>query len=112
MTRTGLSPASRIVTPVITTPETQQVISFPGQSYRLRVSGQETAGTFAVMDTEAPRGHGSPMHVHRHDSEVFLVLEGALRVVVDGEEHEGPMTQWAYGLTGSKGAHSALEPGW
>jgi quercetin dioxygenase-like cupin family protein len=28
------------------------------------------------------------MHVHRHDCEVFLVLAGTLRVVVDGREHE------------------------
>jgi uncharacterized cupin superfamily protein len=34
------------------------------------------------------RGHGSPMHLHRHDCEVFLVLEGTLRIVVDGQEHE------------------------
>jgi quercetin dioxygenase-like cupin family protein len=88
MTGTQLSPASRIVTPAITTPQTQRVIPFLGQSYRVRVSGQDTAGTFAVMDTEAPRGHGSPMHVHRHDCEIFLVLEGTLRVVVDGQEHE------------------------
>jgi quercetin dioxygenase-like cupin family protein len=88
MTGTHLSPASRIVTPMITTPETQRVIPFLGQRYRVRVSGQDTAGTFAVMDAEVPRGHGSPMHVHRHDSEVFLVLEGTLRVVVDDEEHE------------------------
>jgi quercetin dioxygenase-like cupin family protein len=91
MTGTELNPGSRIVTPVMTTPETQRVIPFLGQSYRVRVSGQDTAGTFAVLDTEAPRGHGSPMHVHRHDSEVFLVLEGTLRLLVDGAEHEaGP----------------------
>jgi quercetin dioxygenase-like cupin family protein len=88
MTGTELNPASRIVSPVITTPETQRVIPFLGQSYRVRVSGQDTAGTFAVLDTEAPRGHGSPMHVHRHDSEVFLVIEGTLRIVVDGDEYE------------------------
>jgi quercetin dioxygenase-like cupin family protein len=88
MTGTQLSPASRIVTPAITTPETQRVIPFLGQWYRVLVSGQDTAGTFAVMGTEAARGHGSPMHVHRHDSEAFLVLEGTLRVVVDGQEHE------------------------
>jgi quercetin dioxygenase-like cupin family protein len=88
MTSTQLSPASRIVTPMITTPETQRVIPFLGQWYRVRVSGQDTAGTFAVLDTEAARGHGSPMHLHRHDCEVFLVLEGTLRVVVDGQEHE------------------------
>lgn len=88
MTGTEPIPASPIVTPVITTPETQRVIPFLGQSYRVRVSGQDTAGTFAVLDTEAPRGHGSPMHVHRHDNETFLVLEGTLRLLVDGEEYE------------------------
>jgi quercetin dioxygenase-like cupin family protein len=85
---TQLSPASGIVTPAITTPQTQRAIPFLGEWYRVRVSGQDTAGTFAVMETEAVRGHGSPMHRHRHDSEVFLVLEGTLRVVVDGQEHE------------------------
>ncbi|QYN37645.1 cupin domain-containing protein [Pseudonocardia sp. DSM 110487] len=88
MTGTQQSPASRIVTPVITTQETQRAIPFLGQSYRVRVSGEDTAGTFAVLDTEALRGHGSPMHVHRNDCEIFLVLEGTLRVVVDGQEHE------------------------
>jgi quercetin dioxygenase-like cupin family protein len=88
MTDTQLSLASRIVTAAITTPQTQRVIPFLGQSYRVRVSGQDTAGTFAVMDTEATRGHSSPMHVHRHDCEIFLVLDGILRIVVDGKEHE------------------------
>ena len=55
MTGTQLSPASRIVTPAITTPETQRVIPFLGQWYRVLVSGQDTAGTFAVMATEAAR---------------------------------------------------------
>jgi quercetin dioxygenase-like cupin family protein len=79
---------SRIVTPVITTPETQRVIRFLGESYRVRISGEDTAGTFAVLETEAVRGHGSPMHLHRHDCETFVVLEGTLRIVVDGQEYE------------------------
>lgn len=88
MTGTQLSPASRIVTPAITTPQNQRVIPFLGEWYRVRVSGQNTAGTFAVLDTEAVRGHGSPMHVHRHDCETFLVLDGTLRVIVDGQEYQ------------------------
>ncbi|MEB3369704.1 cupin domain-containing protein [Saccharopolyspora mangrovi] len=76
------------MTPAITSRDTQRTINFLGECYRVRVSGQDTAGTFAVLDTEAERGHGSPMHLHRHDCEIFLVLEGALRVVVDGQEHE------------------------
>jgi hypothetical protein len=31
------------------------------------VSGQDNPGTFAVMETEVARGHGSAMHVHRND---------------------------------------------
>ncbi|MFI5897828.1 cupin domain-containing protein [Actinoplanes sp. NPDC051513] len=91
MTGTQNSPASRIVTPVLTTPQTQRLIPFLGERYRVRVSGQDTAGTFAVLEIEATRGHGSPLHVHRDACETFLVLEGTLRVVVDGQEHEaGP----------------------
>ena len=44
---------------------------------RILISGDDTAGTFAVMETRAEQGHGSPMHVHRHDCEIFLVLEEA-----------------------------------
>jgi len=88
MADTQLSPASLVVMPAITTPETQRVIPFLGQRYGVRISGRDTAGTFAVMDAAVGRGHGSPMHVHRRDSEVFLVLEGTLRAVVDGQHHE------------------------
>ena len=80
--------SSHILTPTITTPDTQRAIPFLGELYRVRVSGADTAGSFAVLDTEGRRGHGSPMHVHRHDTEVFLVLSGTLRVVVDGQERE------------------------
>ena len=82
------STSATIRTSTITTPGTQRAIPFLGALYRVRVSGADTAGTFAVLDTEGRRGHGSPMHRHRHDSEVFLVLSGTLRVVVDGREHE------------------------
>jgi quercetin dioxygenase-like cupin family protein len=88
MTDMQPKPASPIVTPTITGPRTQRVVPFLGQRYHVRVSGQDTAGTFAVMDTEAVRGHGSPMHIHRHDCEVFVILDGTLLIVVDGQEHE------------------------
>jgi quercetin dioxygenase-like cupin family protein len=79
--------AARFVPPAITTPDTQRTVSFLGELYHLRVTGHETGGEFAILDTTASRGHGSPMHVHRVDSETFVVLEGELRVVLDGQEH-------------------------
>jgi quercetin dioxygenase-like cupin family protein len=85
----GVTPshAARILTPAITTPDTQQTISFLGELYHLRVAGHDTGGQFAVIETRGSRGHGSPMHVHRVDSETFVVLDGELRVVVDGQEY-------------------------
>ena len=77
--RVMTSTSSRILAPTITTPDTQRAITF---------LGADTAGGFAVLDTEGRRGHGFPMHVHRNASEVFLVLSGTLRVVVDGQAHE------------------------
>ncbi|MFB4284127.1 MULTISPECIES: cupin domain-containing protein [unclassified Nonomuraea] len=81
------SNAARIRNPAITTPDTQQTVSFLGELYHLRVTGHDTGGAFAVIESRGRRGHGSPMHVHRADSETFVVLEGELRVVVDGQEH-------------------------
>lgn len=81
------SHASRILTPAITTPDTQQTVTFLGELYHLRVTGEDTGGEFAVIETRGSRGHGSPMHVHRVASETFVVLDGELRVVVDGAEH-------------------------
>ena len=62
-------------------------MSFLGELYHLRVTGHDTGGESAVIETRGRRGHGSPMHVHRVDSETFVVLDGELRVVVDGREH-------------------------
>jgi len=81
-------PNSRLVTPSITTPQTERELSFLGELYRARVSGADTAGGFAVLDTEGRRGHGSPLHIHRNASETFLVLEGTLRVVVEDHARE------------------------
>ena len=79
--------AGRILTPAITTPDTQDKVSFLGELYQVRVAGRDTAGGFAVIETWCERGHGSPMHIHRSDTETFVVLDGEMRVVVDGEEH-------------------------
>jgi quercetin dioxygenase-like cupin family protein len=81
-------PSSRLVTPSFTTPQTQRVLPFLGELYRVRVSGADTAGGFAVLETEGRRGHGSPLHIHRHASETFLVIEGTLQVIVNDTEYE------------------------
>jgi hypothetical protein len=40
---------------------------------RLRVTGEQTGGAFAVADHLARRGNASPVHVHDRDDETFVV---------------------------------------
>jgi quercetin dioxygenase-like cupin family protein len=75
------------IIPVILTPEVQQAVWFVGALVHVRTGGDATAGRFALLDHHGERGHGSPVHRHLADEETFFVLEGELRVEVDGEAH-------------------------
>jgi quercetin dioxygenase-like cupin family protein len=70
--------------PAILSEEEQQAVWFMGALVRVRVHGSSTAGTFAVKEHNGERGYGSPLHRHLNDDETFLVLDGELRVEVDG----------------------------
>jgi quercetin 2,3-dioxygenase len=67
-----------------------------GEGPRHRIAGglvtslstsAETDGTLAMLTFELPRGAGVPAHVHDQTTEGIYVLEGSLRVWLDGEEH-------------------------
>jgi quercetin dioxygenase-like cupin family protein len=79
--------------PAILTPEAQQAVWFLGALIRVRVGGDATGGTLAVLQHQGGRGYSSPLHRHDADEETFLVLEGELRVEVDGQSRNaGPGT--------------------
>ncbi|BBZ13143.1 cupin domain-containing protein [Mycobacterium branderi] len=71
--------------PAFLTPETQQVVRFLGGLIRVRAGGDATVGQLAILEHQAERGYNSPMHRHNADEETFLVLDGELRVEVNGE---------------------------
>lgn len=55
-----------------------------GDTYTILISGEETAGRYALIDMHVPTGGGPPPH--RHDfEEMFSVLEGAIEVTLRGE---------------------------
>ena len=45
----------------------------------------------------APRGCGSPLHVHHNEDEWFYVIEGELTFWVGGEVIEAPAGSFVYG---------------
>jgi quercetin dioxygenase-like cupin family protein len=78
---------------VISSPDTQTALWFLGVLQQVRVSGEQTGGAFSLTDNLARRGSGSPVHIHEHEEESLIVLDGDLRVVLAEEEHAaGPGT--------------------
>jgi quercetin dioxygenase-like cupin family protein len=52
--------------------------------------------SMSVVQFEAARGFGPPLHRHEHEDELFVVLDGELRFFVDDEVLEGPTGSIAY----------------
>ena len=55
-----------------------EALWFLGCLVTVKSSAETTGGGVAVLEHLAPRGAGSPLHVHRLEDEWFYVLEGEL----------------------------------
>ena len=69
--------------PAVARPEDPDLVHLAvvGDTYTVLVSGEQTAGRFALLDMLIPPGGGPAPH--RHDfEECFRVLEGSLEVLV------------------------------
>jgi quercetin dioxygenase-like cupin family protein len=56
-----------------------------GTTQHIKLTGDETAGAYALLEEAGPVGSGVPLHVHRHEDETFFVLEGTYAFTV-GEQ--------------------------
>ena len=66
-----------------------ETLWFDGGLLTITVAAEDTGGAFAVFDYLATRGKASPLHRHPDAEETFWVVEGTIRVHIDGVEHEG-----------------------
>lgn len=57
---------------------------FFGGLTTIKADGAATGGRAMITEQRAPRGHGSPLHLHRKEDEWWYVLEGELTLWVDG----------------------------
>jgi quercetin dioxygenase-like cupin family protein len=70
---------------------------FLGTLVTIKSSAETTAGRVAVTENLAPRGGGSPLHVHRREDEWFYVIEGELTFWVGGTVIHAPAGSFVYG---------------
>jgi quercetin dioxygenase-like cupin family protein len=71
------------LTPIAQQPGTGEHLWFFGGLTTIKAA----RGGVMVTEQTAPRGSGSPLHVHHNEDEWFYVLEGELTIWVDGETH-------------------------
>jgi quercetin 2,3-dioxygenase len=57
-----------------------------GDHFTVLLSGDETQNQFGVITSMSPAGEAIPAHTHADTHEVFFVMEGKVRVFVEGPE--------------------------
>ncbi len=70
-----------------TTPNAGELFWFKGTLVNVRVSwnaGEDRAS--ASSSTTCPTARSPPLHIHRNEDEVFHILEGSMRIQIDGTE--------------------------
>ena len=80
-----------------TTSQQYEQVAFFGALTTLKATSESTGGQMLVLDQVAPRGVGSPLHVHHREDEWFYVLEGELTVWLDGETIVAGPGDFVYG---------------
>jgi len=62
-------------------------IWFADALMRIHVTPEDTNGAYTLIEALVPPGHMPPPHIHEHDAESFIVLEGEVTAyTVDGEQ--------------------------
>jgi mannose-6-phosphate isomerase-like protein (cupin superfamily) len=83
-------------TPFVVAPGEGERIWLGAATMTLKATAASTAGELMLIETDAPVGHGPPLHVHHDEHEAFYVIEGRLEIVVGGVRHEAGAGAFAF----------------
>lgn len=85
------------LTPIACEPRAGEHLWFFGGLTTIKADSAATGGRVMVTEQLAPRGSGSPLHVHHNEDEWFYVLEGELTIWVGGETVVAPAGAFVFG---------------
>ena len=66
---------------------TDEPLWFLGTLVRLKLTGEQTGGRFAIWEATLPRGAAPPLHTHPQDETIY-VLDGSVVTWVEGERRD------------------------
>lgn len=55
-----------------------RVLQVLGEAITVKIGGEQTGGRYAVIEEVSPVDSGPPFHLHRHEDEIFYVVEGEI----------------------------------
>lgn len=73
---------TEMTAPIVHPPGGGRAVGVLGARSVFKVLSEQTGGAYAVLEQEVPPGHGPPLHVHRHETEIFYILEGTFEVTL------------------------------
>jgi quercetin dioxygenase-like cupin family protein len=71
-----------------------------GMLQTIRISRDDTAGRYGMLEIVVPAGFGSPWHVHPEEDEWFYVLDGELTFYVGDARLSLPAGSFGFGPKG------------
>lgn len=87
---TPFLPETELTAPIITPPGGGQAVGILRGKSTFKATPAETGGAYAVLEQEIPAHHGPPLHVHRHETEIFYILDGQFEITVGGKTIPAP----------------------
>jgi len=96
----AMTTASNDITPIALQDGEGEARWFLGCLVTIKASAETTGETVAILEHLAPRGAGSPLHVHHNEDEWFYVLEGELSFWVGGRLITGGPGSFVFGPRG------------
>ncbi len=91
------TPTAAAVAPIALAPGEGEALWAFGCLVTVKASRQTSGGAVAVLEHLAPRGAGSPLHVHQREDEWFYVMDGELRFWVGGRVIDAPAGAFVFG---------------
>ncbi len=78
-------PVTETRAPIVHPPGGGKAVGVLGYTTTFKVMSEQTGGAYAILEQIIPPHHGPPLHVHKHETEIFYVLEGEFEIRVGDE---------------------------
>ncbi len=81
-------------------PQKGSVYLVLGDPYTILATGEETAGTYALLEFIVQPQNGPPPHQHSREDEAFYILEGEFEFQIDGQAIAAPASTFIHAPRG------------